>query len=52
MNLIKITIALLLASFAVAEATSAPPALQNDESLRQMASRLVGQLSIGLGLAQ
>jgi hypothetical protein len=34
---IKITIALLLASFAVAEATSAPPALQNDESLRQMA---------------
>ena len=34
---IKITIALLLASFTVAEATSAPPALQNDESLRQMA---------------
>ena len=52
MNLIKITIALLLASFTVAEATSAPPALQNDESLRQMAVGVwSAKLSIGLGLA-
>ena len=49
---IKITIALLLASFTVAEATSAPPALQNDESLRQMAVGVwSAKLSIGLGLA-
>ncbi len=49
---ITITIALLLASFTVAEATSAPPALQNDESLRQMAVGIWSlKLSIGLGVA-
>ena len=48
---ITITIALLLASFTVAEATSAPPARQNDESLRQMAVGVWSlKLSIGLGV--